>query len=345
MGGPAVEREDRPRRRPSLNERLLAPAPTIQGAGRLRRPSADSIFAARLQQQSHKRPTFGLDMQPDAAAAFDCIPSPHIIKGPVGGSKSTSLSGSRRSVASMNHQNSAVAGLQTAGSSLSSGTDPRPTSQGEHGGPSPFLDGSKGARGDNEMSVEGHSHQHDGLPSSPVPVFADAPLPPIGDGQPNHGLDQIPAETWYAATDFPEDPHGHTYDSLYGDIDEERGRLELLEDIQEHPSISPIQSTTPSPLLTGSEGWNNVAALDDTRRPSDPSSLSSGADPTLIQQGIPRSVRPEDGSPADGGVISIDMIGAKSGPSNAGHAATSRLPATHAAQSQKVVDVRTFDWL
>lgn len=33
---------------------------------------------SQQQQQQYKRPTFGLDMQPDAAAAFDSIPSPHL---------------------------------------------------------------------------------------------------------------------------------------------------------------------------------------------------------------------------------------------------------------------------
>ncbi|CAO1624811.1 unnamed protein product [Parajaminaea phylloscopi] len=39
-----------------------------------------SSSSPRFHMHSGRRPTFGLDLQPDAAAAFDSIPSPHMIK-------------------------------------------------------------------------------------------------------------------------------------------------------------------------------------------------------------------------------------------------------------------------
>ncbi|CAO1616499.1 unnamed protein product [Jaminaea pallidilutea] len=48
------------------------------------------------QQQQYKRPTFGLDMQPDAAAAFDSIPSPH-LSGSFGISGGTPSGAARKS--------------------------------------------------------------------------------------------------------------------------------------------------------------------------------------------------------------------------------------------------------
>lgn len=70
----------------------------------------------RLAPSSSKRPTFGLDLQPDAAAAFDSIPSPQIFKTPGSLSATSSTVPSSRSLASSNNSKAERRRLDSADS-------------------------------------------------------------------------------------------------------------------------------------------------------------------------------------------------------------------------------------
>lgn len=66
---------------PERDSSQWASRPSVGGDG-IRRSSSlangtEAGVALHQQRTSSKRPTFGLDLQPDAAAAFDCIPSPN----------------------------------------------------------------------------------------------------------------------------------------------------------------------------------------------------------------------------------------------------------------------------
>ena len=115
-----------------------------------------------------------------------------------------------------------------------------------------------------------------------------------------------PSMRWYI-NDFPVDPHGNAYDSIYGDMEEYADRMELLEDIQEHPSFSESQSLSVSPQVdNGSfapvespaaprQKWLQSSTVQPgANRPSVSSARSGSLDMDAASiQGIPQSVTSE----------------------------------------------------
>lgn len=385
-------------RRPSLSEHLLSPRGSVLTSARIRRPSADSIYSSRLQQP-YKRPTFGLDLQPDAAAAFDSIPSPQILKGPANASKAASLNGSRRSVGSNRNSQSASASMPTAGSSVYSGTDTRPTSQGDH---AEFYSTLHERQASGVLGIESHS-DHDAVESgvedsdeaarsasqsagsllSSRPVPADAPSSPVDELKtvdlpvPGHAEAESskmhPSMRWYM-NDFPVDPHGNAYDSIYGDMEEYADRMELLEDIQEHPSFSESQSLSVSPQVdNGSfapvesvaaprQKWlqlqSNAITQPGAARPSVSSARLGSLEMDAISiQGIPQSVASERSdsislTSAREEVLEnddddqLETLAQSSPPSKLQPPPTMPRQTQKAMQPQEdIIDVRAFDWL
>ncbi|CAO1622006.1 unnamed protein product [Sympodiomycopsis kandeliae] len=348
-------------RKSSLNEQLLHVA-AERSMLRSRMPSADSVLTRTTQ--AYKRPTFGLDLQPDAAAAFDSIPSPHIVKGLSSGSKATSSSDSRRSI---------VSNANTFGGSLHSGTDTRPTSAGDpilvappcssesvslEDGVGTFNSGISDPNVDTQVTSDDPGAET--LLSRPLP--ADAPSSPWDEDNDAELIEEdeeyfedarelsipstnyiSPASRWQLGSEHTVHRVPNARFSGYREGEELSNRPEFLEDIEEHPSSPNFKELA---LSTESESAPHT--------PQDGSSFRRrsfhlNADLPYSKEHLQVSESVRRPSDCSVGSISSEVTSVPLSRHNQEDRdeilASGLVGVRHDENQGEIIDVRSFDWL